>query len=38
VLAVGTLGGFAAAIRNVVAGDSIVVQGTSIASASFDSL
>jgi collagen type I/II/III/V/XI/XXIV/XXVII alpha len=36
VLTIGTLGGFAATIGNFVAGDSIVVQGTSIATTSFD--
>jgi T5SS/PEP-CTERM-associated repeat protein len=36
VLTIGTLGGFAATIGDFISGDSIVVQGTSIASTSFD--
>jgi collagen type I/II/III/V/XI/XXIV/XXVII alpha len=36
VLTIGTLGGFAATIGNFLAGDSIVVQGTSIAATGFD--
>jgi hypothetical protein len=36
VLTIGTLGGFSATIVNFIAGDEIVVQGTSIASTSFN--
>ncbi|MEJ0016336.1 MAG: Hint domain-containing protein [Acetobacteraceae bacterium] len=37
VLSIGTLAGFNATIENFITGDDIIVQGTSIASVSFDS-